>query len=107
MCGIAGILSPSSNDRLVGPMLRQMQHRGPDGSGIWTRRVSETSSLILGHVRLSILDLSNAGAQPMTDSSENYAITFNGEIYNYIEVREELKKAGAVFQSQSDTEVLL
>tara|TARA_R110001599_G_C12274970_1_gene662061 strand:+ start:8704 stop:10560 length:1857 start_codon:yes stop_codon:yes gene_type:complete len=88
-------------------MLCEMQHRGPDGSGVWNAGVTDKHSLTLGHARLSILDLSGAGAQPMLDSAGRYTITFNGEIYNYLEIREELKKLGAIFHSSSDTEVLL
>jgi asparagine synthase (glutamine-hydrolysing) len=107
MCGIAGILSSTTSNKLVEAMLHQMHHRGPDGSGAWNTNIADRRALTLGHARLSILDLSDRGAQPMLDATGNYAITFNGEIYNYLEVRGELKKLGAAFHSSSDTEVLL
>src|SRR6516165_9597044 len=81
-------------------------HRGPDGRG-W--RVFDTvqGPLALGHRRLSIIDLSDAAAQPMSYADDRYWITYNGEIYNYIELREELAAAGFRFRTSSDTEVLL
>ena len=118
MCGIAGILNfrnnnNGDNNTLLKQRLQSMnnalQHRGPDGEGIW---VNEEGSVALGHRRLSIIDLSNAGHQPMHYVSKNesynhrYTITHNGEIYNYIELREELAKHGYTFQSQTDTEVI-
>jgi asparagine synthase (glutamine-hydrolysing) len=77
-------------------------HRGPDGSGLW-----ESEGVTLGHRRLSILDLSEAGRQPMSFASKRYWITFNGEIYNFLEIREELQALGHAFHSESDTEVIL
>jgi asparagine synthase (glutamine-hydrolysing) len=106
MCGIAGILSlnPSEihTDRLR-KMTDAIVHRGPDGSGHW---ISEDGQVAFGHRRLSILDLSESGAQPM-HYLDRYTITFNGEIYNYIEIREKLLAKGYQFMSHSDTEVLL
>jgi len=119
MCGIAGILNfrnnnNGDNNTLLKQRLQSMnnalQHRGPDGEGIW---VNEEGSVALGHRRLSIIDLSNAGHQPMHYVSKNesynhrYTITHNGEIYNYIELREELAKHGYTFQSHTDTEVIV
>lgn len=105
MCGIAGlILKPP--DRPEEADIRRMTdlvaHRGPDGSGhcIW-------KNVALGHRRLAILDLSEAGHQPMSYADGRYVITYNGEIYNYIELREQLLRAGYMFQSQTDTEVIL
>lgn len=108
MCGIAGLLAKGlpRND-LVSVMLNCMAHRGPDGSGVVGYWVSEATSISLGHRRLAILDLSEAGAQPMTDQSGRFVITYNGEIYNYLEVRAELEAMGAQFRSHSDTEVIL
>jgi asparagine synthase (glutamine-hydrolysing) len=109
MCGIAGVAGtgtePESN-RLVGEMVRAMQHRGPDGDGLlsWT---FGPSTVCLGHSRLSIIDLSLAGRQPMTERSERYWITFNGEIYNYRELRRILDIEEGGFASASDTEVIL
>ena len=79
-------------------------HRGPDGSGLW---VSDGGEVVFGHRRLAIIDLSEAGAQPMTDPDSGCVVIFNGEIYNFREIRRELEAAGAAFRSSSDTEVLL
>jgi asparagine synthase (glutamine-hydrolysing) len=81
-------------------------HRGPDGSG-WRVFDSIAGPVALGHRRLSIIDLSDAGRQPMAYADERYWIIYNGEIYNYIELRDELEAAGHQFRTQSDTEVLL
>jgi asparagine synthase (glutamine-hydrolysing) len=107
VCGIAGIVGVRDELNLVGQMLLQQKHRGPDGSGIWSDSISDSRNICLGHRRLSILDLSDAGAQPMMDISGRFVITYNGEIYNYLEIRAELLRLGAVFRSSSDTEVLL
>lgn len=88
-------------------MVRAMSHRGPDGSGVWSDRVSDTRAVVLGHRRLSILDLSDAGAQPMVDPSDRYVLSHNGEIYNFLEVRAELQTLGVSFRSESDTEVII
>lgn len=98
MCGINGC---TYRDRaLVERMNTRTRHRGPDGTGIF-----EDGAVTLGHNRLAIIDLSPKGAQPMKSSDGRFVITFNGEIYNYKELREELK--GYKFASQSDTEVIL
>lgn len=102
MCGIVGV-SPSVEEGLFKFSLNKLMHRGPDGYGIWS---SENHSLTLGHRRLSILDTSEGGKQPM-HYKDRYVITFNGEIYNFIEVRKELQSLGYSFDSESDTEVLL
>lgn len=86
-------------------MLGAQDHRGPDGEGIWC--APETEPVCLGHRRLAILDLTDAGAQPMADASGQFWLTYNGEIYNYVEIRDELKAIGVVLRSDSDTEVLL
>lgn len=88
-------------DRLVG-MLREVEHRGPDGEGVWV-----DESVGLGHRRLAIVDLSETGKQPMVSPDGRFVITFNGEIYNYQELREQLAKSREQFQSTSDTEVIL
>ncbi len=85
-------------------MREQMLHRGPDGAGLW---VSPDGLCGLVHRRLAIIDLSEAGAQPMLDPETGNAVVFNGEIYNYLALRAELEARGAVFRSRSDTEVLL
>lgn len=106
MCGIVGVITanrPIERERLV-RMNDVLTHRGPDSSGIW---VSEDSSVGFGHRRLSILDLSPLGAQPMRSASGRYVLTFNGEIYNFGELRKELEALGASFRGHSDTEVIL
>jgi asparagine synthase (glutamine-hydrolysing) len=106
MCGIAGIISLT--DKLVKAgdislMTNSIAHRGPDGEGHW---INESMRIAFGHRRLAIIDLSEKGKQPM-HYLDRYTITFNGEIYNYLELKEELIQQGYVFQSNSDTEVLL
>lgn len=104
MCGIAGILSRETPADLshVQLMTDEMQRRGPDAQG-----VAQFGPVILGHRRLAIIDLSPGGAQPMQDHSGRFAITFNGEIYNFQELRAQLERSGAQFRSKSDTEVIL
>jgi asparagine synthase (glutamine-hydrolysing) len=105
MCGIAGLIEaqgrPVNRDRLVG-MSAAIAHRGPDGEGLWTN-----GECGLAHRRLAIVDLSPTGAQPMLSGDGRYAITFNGEIYNYKELRQALEADGVELRSTSDTEVLL
>jgi asparagine synthase (glutamine-hydrolysing) len=105
MCGICGIINfdqrPVEEPKLR-KMMVTMKHRGPDDEGVCLH-----SNVGLGFVRLSILDLSPAGHQPMVDSSDRYVVVFNGEIYNYIELRDELKQLGVEFNTEGDTEVLL
>ena len=106
MCGIAGILDfkgKKLNKSLMGLITNKMTHRGPDGFGVFQNK---ESNLILGHRRLSIIDLTKNASQPMT-LLDRYTITFNGEIYNYLELKSKLKKIGWKFNSDSDTEVLL
>jgi asparagine synthase (glutamine-hydrolysing) len=104
MCGITGIINKDSS-AVDASELRRMNnliaHRGPDGEGFY-----ESGSLAFGHRRLAIIDLSSDGHQPM-HFQDRLVITFNGEIYNYIEIREELKNLGYHFKSKSDTEVIL
>lgn len=116
MCGIAGavgILSPDALDRapvgnVLAPCVERIsaaqRHRGPDGTGHWA---AESSKVVFGHRRLAIIDLTEAGAQPMVDATTGSAITFNGEIYNFRELRRELESLGEQFHSSSDTEVIL
>ena len=105
MCGISGIYrwdEQSADEREISAMLEKIKHRGPDDQGRWMGgRVG------LGFVRLSIIDLSEAGHQPMKSEDDRYILTFNGEIFNYIEIRDELKAAGVTFRTETDTEVLL
>jgi len=106
MCGIVGIASnrPIQDKTLVRRGTDAIIHRGPDASGEWW---SEEGHVGLGHRRLSIIDLSTAGHQPMEYADGRLQIVFNGEIYNFIELRETLRKKGYSFRSNSDTEVLL
>jgi asparagine synthase (glutamine-hydrolysing) len=106
MCGIAGIvydnLAPEAVRLSVRRMIALQRHRGPDGEGFY-----DTVGASLGHCRLAIIDLTDAGHQPMCDREGRFWITFNGEIYNYLELAEELGGLGHRFRGQSDTEVLL
>ena len=106
MCGIAGIVdlgkSPSVQD--IEAMIAEVAYRGPDGAG---QACLADSGVALGHRRLSILDLSEAGRQPMASRDGRFWVVYNGEIYNYLEIRRELEAAGHAFHSTSDTEVLL
>jgi asparagine synthase (glutamine-hydrolysing) len=106
MCGIAGVYSPGAvaDVAAVGPMLASMSHRGPDDSGV---QVLAGGELVFGHLRLSILDLSPLGHQPMATSDQKTWIVFNGEIYNFRELRSDLQSLGWAFRSDSDTEVVL
>jgi asparagine synthase (glutamine-hydrolysing) len=109
MCGIAGIYAfgPSAvnAERREMRMIRDhMTARGPDGHGEW---FSDDSRVALGHRRLAIIELSERGAQPMANADGQLVITFNGEIYNYRELRKELEARGRIFRSDSDTEVIL
>src|SRR5438309_874414 len=108
MCGIAAIFSYRGGPMLVESELLsirdRMTSRGPDGAGLW---ISEDRLVGLAHRRLAIIDLSASGAQPMLDATGTSCISFNGEIYNYRELREQLAKQGYFFRSTSDTEVLL
>ena len=101
MCGIAGILGKNAKSNLIDDMLMVQHHRGPDYKGKWLEE-----GVALGHNRLSIIDLSNSANQPFSDRTKRYSIVFNGEIYNYIELKEKLKSSYN-FQTTSDTEVLL
>jgi len=106
MCGIAGLASldrPVSRELLV-RMIATLRHRGPDDEGVW---VSPDERVGLGHRRLSIIDLSAAGRQPMSDGSGELQIVFNGEIYNYLELRPDLAARGHRFRTATDTEVIL
>lgn len=105
MCGICGIINfknETVQEAPVRKMMQIMKHRGPDDEGIFLEE-----NVGLGFVRLSIIDLSPAGHQPMSSHDERYVIVYNGEIYNYIELRNDLKSLGHSFKTNSDTEVLL
>ncbi|WP_304141527.1 asparagine synthase (glutamine-hydrolyzing) [Mesoflavibacter zeaxanthinifaciens] len=103
MCGIAGIINKNAsfvNSKDIKKMTDIISHRGPDGEGHFVYK-----NIALGHRRLAILDLSPSGHQPMVN--DDYVLVFNGEIYNYIEIKEKLKNIGYVFNTNSDTEVAL
>lgn len=105
MCAIAGLVANHPSEdlrRSVSVMADSLRHRGPDGQSVW---VGE--GIGLGHCRLAIVDLSLSGAQPMSDSTGRFTITFNGEIYNYLELREQLTKSGKQLRSTSDTEAIV
>lgn len=105
MCGIVGIVSPEGFDKAgLSHAVQALHHRGPDDSGIF---VNATQTVGLGHTRLSFLDLSPSGHQPMSDLQGECHVVFNGEIYNFSALRSELETDGFVFRTQSDTEVLL
>jgi asparagine synthase (glutamine-hydrolysing) len=110
MCGIAGIIGrlDESNRAALQRMNQAMTHRGPDASGTWVSTADARGwGTLLGHRRLSILDLSEAGAQPMVDPVTGHVIVFNGEIYNFGELRHRLVAEGQVFRSTGDTAVML
>jgi asparagine synthase (glutamine-hydrolysing) len=110
MCGIAGLIGrvDDGNRAALRRMSEALAHRGPDAAGFWELTTGEDGwGVLLGHRRLSILDLSPAGAQPMVDASSGDVIVQNGEIYNYIELRQQLRAAGHEFHSSGDTAVML
>ncbi len=109
MCGITGVLKTRhriESGEVTLP-LSLISHRGPDGEGVWARPSDLPPFVALGHRRLAIIDLSDAAAQPMSNDDGRLHITYNGEIYNYVELMEELESLGHVFRSRSDTEVIL
>src|SRR6266404_4628034 len=110
MCGIAGIIGRigQRNRAALQRMSDAMIHRGPDGHGTWESMPDERGfGALLAHRRLAILDLSPSGAQPMVDPVTGQVIVFNGEIYNFQDLRDRLAGAGERFQSTGDTAVLL
>src|SRR5262249_5270825 len=107
MCGIAGVVRldrdhAADDCASVSRMLDIQQHRGPDGAGAYA-----DGPVVLGHRRLAIIDLSSGGRQPMSNETGDIWVTFNGEIYNYAELRAELSGGAHTFRGASDTEVLL
>lgn len=112
MCGLCGLVGPAARSapESVEPMARTLRHRGPDDAGAWSRRFATASGehvVALGHTRLAILDLSPLGHQPMLSSDGRIAVAYNGEIYNFRALREELRALGSSFRSECDTEVLI
>ena len=102
MCGIVGVYG--GNTQNIEKACSSIKHRGPDDSGLF---IDEKLNIGLGHQRLSILDTSNLGHQPMISNNKNIVIVFNGEIYNFLELRSDLEKEGYIFNGNSDTEVLI
>ncbi len=103
MCGIYGQINMKTDSRLAKHCLDLLKHRGPDGEGIYEEA---DNGVLLAHRRLAVIDLTVSGKQPMTCCNGRYVITYNGEIYNYLEIRKELEKLGYVFASSTDTEVI-
>src|SRR5712691_7232691 len=106
MCGICGIFDAEgpgvAQEHLVRRMAATLTHRGPDDDGFYV-----SPQCLLGHRRLKIIDLSPLGRQPMTNEDASIWVSFNGEVYNYLELRPELVRRGHQFRSQTDTEVIL
>lgn len=102
MCGIAGIVTTEGSTETVNQMIDALKHRGPDDWGVW-----RDEHCALGHRRLAIIDLSEAGRNPLSNQTGEIWITFNGEIYNFQSLREELKQLGYRFQTRTDTEVIV
>src|SRR5215813_1902986 len=109
MCGLAGIfgsLGAARTREALEGMLRAQSHRGPDATGAWYNTV-QGINIGLGFSRLKILDMSDAANQPMISADRRFVLVYNGELYNYLELRGELASAGAVFRTHGDTEVIL
>ena len=106
MCGICGVVG-QADEQLIQNMLATITHRGPDDEGVYIAPAANGERVGLGHRRLSIIDLSSAGHEPMTDAQGEIWLTYNGEIYNFKEIRRELEKRGHEFKSESDGEVVL
>ncbi len=104
MCGIVGVIS--RNTVSYKKMLASIVHRGPDDEGVFIQKLNEYS-IVLGHRRLSIIDLSHAGHQPMPNESKKLWITYNGELYNFKDIKRDLERLGYKFNSHCDTEVIL
>ena len=112
MCGFAGVVGPRDRAHAdaVEAMARRLQHRGPDDFGSWRDRFTRQGrefEVALSHARLSILDLSPLGHQPMSSADGRVTVAYNGEIYNFRALRDELVAAGHPFASECDTEVLI
>lgn len=110
MCGVAGIISSEDTEQIkysIDNMLNFISHRGPDGHGVDLFSLTDNLNLALGHNRLAIIDTSSAGLMPMRSNCNTLSIIFNGEIFNYLELKDELIKLGHNFNTHTDTEVLL
>ena len=106
MCGISGLVNCGDGEALA-RMTQAQAHRGPDDSGVWERKFPDGSYIGLGSRRLAILDLSQTGHMPMCNEDRTVWITYNGEVYNFVELRRELEGKGHRFVSHTDTEVIL
>ena len=109
MCGLAGFIGDVGSEQaraFVANMLEAQKHRGPDAVGIWLGEIHKVY-VGLGLARLKILDLSDSANQPMVSESGRYVLVYNGELYNYLELRNELAACGSLFRTQGDTEVVL
>jgi asparagine synthase (glutamine-hydrolysing) len=106
MCGICGVVG-HPDQQLIKRMLSRMAHRGPDDEGVYLTETSTGEHIALGHRRLSIIDLSSAGHEPMSDASGRIWLTYNGEIYNFKELRRVLESRGHRFKSNTDAEVII
>src|SRR5215471_694548 len=109
MCGLAGFFSNTGTEQMgqfVATMLEAQKHRGPDSTGFWSGTVRGTK-IGVGLCRLKILDLSDAANQPMVSEDGRYILVYNGELYNYVELRDELAASGVLFRTEGDTEVVL
>src|SRR5262245_42687548 len=110
MCGITGLFDLKRQLRsdalrcLATRMARTLRHRGPDAQNVW---IDAEAGVALGHTRLAIIDLSSAGAQPMVSSCGRFVLTYNGEVFNALELRAALEGQGRVFRGHSDTEVMV
>src|SRR5579871_5515961 len=110
MCGLAGFLTESATEEMLRATARAManaiRHRGPDDEGVWC---DPAAGIAMGHRRLSIVDLSAAGHQPMVSASGRWVIAYNGEVYNHLEIRKRLEEQGCApsWRGHSDTETLL
>ena len=105
MCGITGLINKDGStisSSVVEKMTEALEHRGPDAGGVWL-----SENVGIGHRRLSVIDLSDSGNQPMVDETDNYVLSYNGEIYNFKELRKLLEKEGFLFKTGTDTEVVL
>ena len=107
MCGVTGIIDFNNkkiNPKEINYLTNSLNHRGPDGSNYF---INDEMNVGLGHTRLSILDVSQRANQPFFFNDKNLVLTFNGEIYNFVEIKKELENFGYKFKTTSDTEVLL
>ncbi len=104
MCGIAGTYQQADGKLITAVMVERLAHRGPDASGV-LESTNPRASVVLGHLRLSIIDLSAAADQPLVKNG--LSLSYNGELYNYVELRSRLERLGVTFATRSDTEVVL